>query len=206
MVKLLQTGPEDGPRLLLAHGAGAPMDSSYMEILAGDLAALGIRVIRFEFAYMAARREGPKRPPPPRMPKILDEYRAAIASLPEGPLAIGGKSMGGRAASLIADEMLDKGLAQKLVLFGYPFHPPTKPDHLRTEHLQALRCKAFLAQGERDPFGTKAEVKGYKLARSIRTLWLADGDHDFKPRVASGHNWKANMRLAAEAAAAFIRA
>ena len=202
---LLESGPQDGPRLLLAHGAGAPMDSSYMQMLAGDLAELGIHVIRFEFAYMAARREGARRPPPPRMPKLLDEFRARIASLPQGPLAIGGKSMGGRAASLIADEMLAAGRAQKLVMFGYPFHPPTKPEHLRTEHLRALACPALLCQGERDPFGTRAEVESYGLSGTIRELWLADGDHDFKPRVASGHHWKANMRLAAEAAAAFIR-
>lgn len=206
MVKLLHSGPDDGPRFLLAHGAGAPMDSSYMEMMATALGGAGVHVIRFEFSYMAARREGPKRPPPPNMSKILAEFREVISLLPEGPLAIGGKSMGGRAASLIAQELFDAGRIRKLVLFGYPFHPPSKPEHLRTAHLKTLACPTLLLQGERDPFGTKGEVDSYGLSRAIRLHWLGDGDHDLKPRVASGFTWKANMAEAAHAAARFITA
>jgi predicted alpha/beta-hydrolase family hydrolase len=121
-------------------------------------------------------------------------------------LAIGGKSMGGRAASLIAQELFDASRIRKLVLFGYPFHPPTKPEHLRTSHLENLTCPTLLLQGERDPFGTKDEVPLYPLSRKIRTAWLADGDHDFKPRVASGHTWKENLAQAADDAANFIYA
>ena len=137
MVTLLENGPAEGPRFLFAHGAGAPMDSPWMERMAGLLAEGGVRVIRFEFAYMAARRAG-KRAPPPRMEKLLDEVRAVISQLGPGPLAIGGKSMGGRAASLIADEMRAQGLARQLVVFGCPFHPAGKPDETRTAHVGAM--------------------------------------------------------------------
>jgi uncharacterized protein len=206
MVNLIDTGPADGPSLLFAHGAGAPMDSVFMHKMAELLAERGVRVLRFEFAYMAARREGDKRPPPPNMSKLLAEFKSVIETLPPGPLAIGGKSMGGRAASLIAEELFDAGRIRKLVLFGYPFHPPTKPEHLRTAHLEKLTCPTLLLQGDRDPFGTKEEVELYPLSRKIRTAWLADGDHDFKPRVASGHTWKENLNQAADDAANFIYA
>ena len=204
MVNLLDTGPADGPCLLFAHGAGAPMDSVFMHKMAELLGERGVRVLRFEFAYMAARRQGDKRPPPHNMSKLLAEFKAMIETLAPGPLAIGGKSMGGRAASLIAQELFDAGRIRKLVLFGYPFHPPTKPEHLRTTHLENLTCPTLLMQGERDPFGTKEEVELYPLSRKIRLAWMADGDHDFKPRVASGHTWKENLAQAADDAANFI--
>src|SRR5262245_34082295 len=91
--------------ILLAHGAGAPMDSASMTATAKALAAAGFRVVRFEFAYMAARRTG-QRKPPPRAETVMPEYRAAIAALKaKGKLIIGGKSMGGRVASMIADDV-----------------------------------------------------------------------------------------------------
>lgn len=93
--------------LILAHGAGAPMDSPFMERIAELLAAQGIAVARFEFPYMAQRREdGRKRPPNPQA-QLLDCWRRVHAQVREtldGPLALGGKSMGGRMASLLADE------------------------------------------------------------------------------------------------------
>lgn len=182
------------------------MDSVFMHKMAELLGERGVRVLRFEFAYMAARRQGDKRPPPPNMSKLLAEFKAMIETLAPGPLAIGGKSMGGRAASLIAQELFDAGRIRKLVLFGYPFHPPTKPEHLRTAHLESLTVPTLLLQGERDPFGTKEEVELYPLSGKIRLAWMADGDHDFKPRVASGHTWKENLAQAADDAANFIYA
>ncbi|MDQ2093620.1 alpha/beta family hydrolase [Rhodalgimonas zhirmunskyi] len=181
---VLITGEDNpGPTLLLAHGAGAAMDTPFMEAVAQGCGARGLRVARFEFAYMAARRTGGPKRPPPKIELLQEEYRATIDALAStGPLVIGGKSMGGRVASLIADDLYRAGKIAGLVCLGYPFHPQGKPDRLRTEHLTALQTPALICQGTRDPFGTRGEVAGYALAPSIDLFWLEDGDHDLKPR------------------------
>ncbi|MEY9625810.1 alpha/beta hydrolase family protein [Sinorhizobium fredii] len=181
--KFLFDGPEDAPvTILLAHGAGAPMDSASMSATAEALAAEGFRVARFEFAYMAARRRG-ERKPPPRAETLNPEYRAAVAELgATGPLIIGGKSMGGRVASMVADELHTSGKIAGLICLGYPFHPPAKPEQLRTKHLAGLKTPTLICQGTRDEFGTREEVRGYNLSDQIEILWLEDGDHDLKPR------------------------
>jgi len=206
---LLTTGPDDArAHLLLAHGAGAAMTSPFMEKIAELLAGEGVRVSRFEFGYMAQRRTGGKRRPPPKAELLQDEYRAAIAgaaaiSSHAQRLLIGGKSMGGRVASLIADEMHAAGRIAGLVGLGYPFHPTAKPEQLRTAHLAEMRCPALIVQGERDPFGSRAEVEGYTLSPAIRLAWIGDGDHDLGPRGGSGFTRKGNLAAAAAAVAAF---
>ena len=178
----------DGPRqaratLLLAHGAGAPMDSAAMTAIAQALGACQFRVVRFEFSYMAARRTGGSKRPPPRADKLIPEYRAMVERLETpGPLIIGGKSMGGRVASMIADDLFAGGRIAGALGLGYPFHPPGKPETLRTAHLVDLRTPMLVCQGTRDPFGTAEEVAGYDLSPQLRLLWLEDGDHDLKPR------------------------
>ncbi|CCE99647.1 alpha/beta hydrolase family protein [Sinorhizobium fredii] len=181
--KFLFDGPEGAPvTILLAHGAGAPMDSASMSATAEALAAAGFRVARFEFSYMAARRKG-ERKPPPRAETLNPEYRAAVAELGAiGPLIIGGKSMGGRVASMVADELHTSGKIAGLICLGYPFHPPAKPEQLRTKHLAGLKTPTLICQGTRDEFGTREEVRGYTLSDQIEILWLEDGDHDLKPR------------------------
>ena len=183
MPEFLFTGPADAENtLLLAHGAGAPMDSAWMNAVAEKLAGRGIRVVRFEFAYMAARRSG-QRKPPPRAEKVLGEYHEAVEALgPTKRLFIGGKSMGGRVASMAADRLHGKGRAAGLLCLGYPFHPPEKPAQLRTAHLMTLETPTLICQGTRDPFGTVDEVPGYGLPERIEILWLEDGDHDLKLR------------------------
>lgn len=99
-----------------------------------------------------------------------------------GPLIIGGKSMGGRVASMVADELFAAGKIVGLLCLGYPFHPPAKPAQLRTAHLAELKTPTLICQGTRDEFGTRAEVSGYLLSDRIEILWLEDGDHDLKPR------------------------
>ncbi|ANH03935.1 alpha/beta family hydrolase [Shinella sp. HZN7] len=180
----LFTGRDDAAvTLLLAHGSGAPMDSAAMNGAAEALAAEGLRVARFEFAYMAARRTEGSRRPPPRAETLNPEFRAAVTDLAaKGPLVIGGKSMGGRVASMVADGLFAEGRIAGLLCLGYPFHPPEKPAQLRTAHLMTLTTPILICQGTRDPFGTKDEVPGYGLPERIRFLWLEDGDHDLKPR------------------------
>jgi predicted alpha/beta-hydrolase family hydrolase len=179
-------GPEDARvTIMLAHGAGAPMDSASMTATARALAEAGFRVARFEFGYMAARRSGARKPPP-RAESVMPEYVAAIDDLgpTNGPLIIGGKSMGGRVASMIADAEYEAGRIAGLICLGYPFHPPGRPAQLRTKHLVGLGCPALICQGTRDEFGMPDEVSGYGLSKSIELVWLEDGDHDLRPRKA----------------------
>ncbi len=186
MSGLLTDGPADARwRLLFAHGAGAPMTSPFLGQFAALLAAKGLLVTRFEFPYMAARRSGGKRTPPPRAELLAGDYEAAVneasAALSNGQrLVIGGKSMGGRVASLIADRLFREGRVAALVCLGYPFHPPGKPDRLRTAHLGALSCPTLVVQGGRDPFGNREEVVGYSLSPAIRVTWIADAGHDLE--------------------------
>ncbi|CDZ38943.1 alpha/beta hydrolase [Neorhizobium galegae] len=182
--RFLIEGPEDARvTILLAHGAGAPMDSASMTAATDALSAKGFRVARFEFGYMAARCTSGDRKPPPRAETLNPEYKAAITELKaKGPLIIGGKSMGGRVASMIADELYEEGGIAGLLCLGYPFHPPEKPAQLRTQHLKGLKAPALICQGTRDEFGTREEVSGYALSQAIEILWLEDGDHDLKPR------------------------
>jgi predicted alpha/beta-hydrolase family hydrolase len=182
----LYDGPEDARvTIMLAHGAGAPMDSASMNATTKVLAAAGFRVVRFEFAYMAARHSG-ERKPPPKADKVIPEYVAAIDDLgpTNGPLIIGGKSMGGRVASMAADALYANKRIAGLICLGYPFHPPGRPEQLRTAHLTDLKTPALICQGTRDEFGTRYEVGDYGLSDEIEVFWLEDGDHDLKPRKA----------------------
>lgn len=207
MPRFLHNGSTDAPiTVVLAHGAGAPMDSPFLETMARGLVARGFAVARFEFPYMAARRAG-RRPGPDR-PDVLRaawldaiaELRGAGSGAASNRLVIGGKSLGGRIASLVADQVAAAGL----LCLGYPFHPPGSPERLRTAHLATLRTPALIVQGERDPFGTRADVAGYELSPAIEIAWIPDGDHSFKPRKSSGRTEGENLELALERAAAFL--
>ncbi len=195
-------GPAAAPTLLLTHGAGAPMDSPPLQAIAAGLAAAGVRVARFELPYMHLRRTTGARKPPDREPVLRRAWLAAIAALGGGSAVfIGGKSLGGRIASLIADEAGARGV----VCLGYPFLPPGSSRPPRTAHLADLRTPALIVQGTRDPFGGPAEVAGYALAPGIQVHWIEDGDHSFAPRRASGRTTAQNLDEAAAVAAAWIR-
>jgi predicted alpha/beta-hydrolase family hydrolase len=201
VIRFLADGPERArATLVLAHGAGAPMDSPFLAYFAQTLAARGIRVVRFEFPYMAARREG-RRPPPDREPVLLDCWRQAIAELGGGNgLVIGGKSLGGRMASRVADAAGVRGL----VCLGYPFHPPGKPERLRVDHLENLATPALFVQGTRDALGSREEVGRYRLSPAIEIRWIEDGDHSLRPRARSGRKEADNLAEAADAVARFV--
>jgi len=192
--------------LILAHGAGAPMDSPFMATCAEGLAKAGLCVGRFEFPYMQRRRaEGTKRPPD-RAPKLLEAWAEVIdavrSGMPKGgKLIIGGKSMGGRIASMVADEQAVDGL----VCLGYPFHPPGKPEKTRTDHLVALKTPSLIVQGTRDTLGGLEAVQGYTLSKSICLHWLEDGDHSFKPRKKSGRTEEQNLSEGISEVAGFVK-
>ena len=190
-VEFLIDGPTTAPvTIALAHGAGAAMDTPFMTFFAERLAAVGFRVVRFEFPYMAQRRKTGKQRPPDREPVLRATWLTVIEQLGAKNLVIGGKSMGGRIASLVADEAGVAGL----VCLGYPFRPAGKPERLRVEHLRDLKTPTLIVQGVRDAFGNKCEVAAYELSPAIQIHWLPDGNHGFTPRKASGRteerNWE----------------
>jgi len=207
---LLITGPDDVPiTVALAHGAGAAMDSAFMEAFADGLAERGLRCVRFEFPYMAERRVDGKRRPPNRAPILLDTWRAVIDHLGADTLVIGGKSMGGRIASMIARTLEDEGHPVRgLVCLGYPFHPPGKPEKApgRLEHFLDIKTPTLILQGTRDTFGGIEHVPQLPLPKSVHVSWLEDGDHGFKPRKKSGRTELENWGEAINALDAFVRA
>lgn len=207
--EFLVDGPaEAGHLFVFAHGAGVGMASPFMDLLARRIADTGIRVVRFHFPYMEDMvRTGQRRPP--NGGRVLRQAYADVIRhcvdrerCPPDRLVIGGKSMGGRIATMIADE---HGIAG-VVCFGYPFHPPRQPQKLRTAHLGGLRTPTLICQGERDAFGTRVEVARYALSPAIRMHWLPDGDHDFAPRQAGAVTREQNLVTAADTAAAFMHA
>lgn len=199
---LLIDGQKNAARtVVLAHGAGAPMDAPWMTEVALGLAAHDLRVVRFEFPYMAQRRETGKRRGPDRPPVLLDTWRGVIEAVGNpGELIIGGKSMGGRIATMVADAA---GVAGVLC-FSYPFHPAGRPEKTRTEHLATLAAPSLILQGTRDPLGNSDDVAGYDLSPAIDLHWLEDGDHNLKPRKASGRTHAQNLAEAVDVAAAFV--
>ena len=203
-------GPEDAPAtVLLAHGAGAPMDSPFMAAIASGLAESLWRVVRFEFPSMARMRVTGRRQGPDPMPILQEAFRQQVqrekAARPERPLFVGGKSMGGRVASLLVDGLAGSDGVRGCLCLGYPFHPPGKPLNLRTEHLAALRTPTLILQGERDSFGKRGEVEGYGLSPQVQVEWIASGDHSFKPTKSSGLSEADNWATAVAMADRFLR-
>ena len=175
------------------------MDSPFMNTIAGGLAADGLRVARFEFPYMQARRETGKRRPPDRLPVLTEMWREVAREI-GGDLVIGGKSLGGRVASLVADEIGARGL----VCFGYPFHASGKLPGPRIERLAELATPTLIVQGTRDPFGAPDEIAQYDLSPAIRIVWIEDGDHSLKPRKKSGRRESDTLAEAVAIVAEFV--
>jgi predicted alpha/beta-hydrolase family hydrolase len=202
-------GPDNAPAtVVLAHGAGAPMDSPFMAAIAAGLGERDWRVLRFEFPYMARQRSSGRRHGPDRLPVLQDSFRRVVLQeaddWPGRPLVVAGKSMGGRVASLLVDELAVAGVRGCLCL-GYPFHPPGRPLQLRTEHLAGLRTPTLILQGERDSFGRREEVAGYTLSPQVQLQWIPAGDHSFKPTRSSGLSEEENWDTAVAFSDVFLR-
>lgn len=194
--------PNPVARLLLSHGAGAPVQSEFCQLLAQQLAAQGIEVWGFNFAYMQKTLAG-KRQLPAKMPVLTAELAEQISQMPTDlPLVIAGKSMGGRVATLLAASDMLPAQVKGVIAFGYPFHPPKK-HNWRTEHFADLKRPVLVLQGERDPFGSADELTG-KSWPSIDLKWLQSGDHDFMPLKKSGFSQQQLIERAASLSRSFI--
>ena len=200
-IQRLVDGPSDPKAtVVLAHGAGAGMVSPFMATIAGGLAERGWRVVRFNFPYMVRSTLSGRKAAPDRLPTLVGAFQDEIqaAAQEQRPLLIGGKSMGGRIASLVVDQAAIDQQVRGCICLGYPFHPPGQPLKLRTEHLRKLRTPCLILQGERDSFGRREEVDGYDLSDAIQLQWLPTGDHSFKPTKASGLSLDEQMASAVE--------
>ncbi len=202
---LYARAPQSFCTLIFAHGAGAPMDSDFMEDMTQRLLGLGVSVVRFEFPYMAQRRIDAVRRPPNKMEVLQDTWRSVYSEVraqTDQPIVIAGKSMGGRVASMLADEL--QPLA--LVCLGYPFYPAKKLDKPRTGHLLSLRTPTLIVQGERDVLGSLEVVQTYGLSAVIEIEWLAMADHDLKPLKRSGCTHDEYLQRTAIRVAGFVKA
>lgn len=203
--QLIVTGPKSAKKVFIfAHGAGAPMDSDWMNEVSTLLKDQSITTVRFEFPYMQERRETGKKRPPNTQKVLLETWKEVIALYADKEIYIGGKSMGGRMASLISDEEAVKGL----ICLGFPFHAPGKFDindpKGRIEHLKSLKTKSIIIQGERDSMGNLEEVKQYTFSNKIKVHWMNDGDHSLKPRKKSGYTLEDNLDEAVKIISKFM--
>ena len=193
--------------LILAHGAGAPMSSDWLEDVSRRITNCGIKVIRFNFPYMVKIIAEKKRRPPNKLPILIEHFEEVInfcekEGLIEKRLFIGGKSMGGRVSTHIASPLIDGHIC-----FGFPFYSPGKPNKNRLESL--LRRKPLnllILQGERDPLGDKLYVeKNLKKLTNIDYHILSDGNHDLRPRKKTGISFDENLNEAVRCVEYFIR-
>ena len=170
--------------LVLAHGAGAGQTHPFMVSVARALAARRVSVVTFDFPYMRDRRKVPDRAPILES-AFRDVVRAAVESGPGLPLFIGGKSMGGRMATHLGAQQLES--LSGIVVFGYPLHPPGKPDQPRTAHLPSIGVPTLIVQGERDTFGTPEELRPVLETMTGATLHVVEGgDHSLTVRGPKG--------------------
>lgn len=199
--QLVYDGPSEGRlTVALAHGAGAAMDTPFMQAITQGLVGADLQVVRFEFPYMAKLREDGKRRGPDTERVLLDTWRSVIEQLEVERLVIGGKSLGGRMASMVAQEAGVRGL----LCLGYPFHVPGKPERIRTAHLMELSIPTLIVQGTRDPFGGPCQVANYRLSEHVSVHWLEDGEHSFTPRKSSGRTEQQNLAEAVSAVLEFL--
>jgi len=206
--EFLVNSPKKDPKgiFLLAHGAGKGAANPFLETIAEGAVNSGVRVVRFNFPYMEGMLRSGKRKSP-NSGKVLRKCFSDVIShciesekVPAKYIIVGGKSMGARAASMIADKHQVGGV----ICLSYPFHPPRKPEPLRITHLQSIQTPTLICQGERDPNGRLEDVQRYSLSKSVQFHWLADSDNNFKPRRTSDRSQQENMSDAIEAINRFI--
>ncbi|WP_281450029.1 alpha/beta hydrolase family protein [Paenarthrobacter nitroguajacolicus] len=189
--------------LVLAHGAGAGMEHPFLQGFAAALAEEGVATLRFNFPYREAGRRFPDRPP-----LAIATWRAVMEAAAEltdgGPLWAGGKSFGGRMASMAVAEGMP---AQGLVYLGYPLHAPGKPEKLRDEHLYGVTVPMLFLQGTRDTFATPEILEAVvgRIGPTAKLQWCEGGDHSFAVKGMKRSAAEVGASLA-PAVAEFLRA
>src|SRR5918996_9449 len=202
-VSVALDGPEGSPALVvLAHGAGAGLDSDFMVAIGDELTARGLIVARFNFPYVERGRRSPDRA------EVLEAtFQDVIEHLDEArrrrKLVLGGKSLGGRIASHVVAGGAD---ADGLVFLGYPLHPPGKPERIRDAHLRTISVPMLFVEGTRDPFcplETLEEVRS-RLKAPTEVAVIEGGDHSLKVRASSGRTAPQAWAEAGDAVASWL--
>ena len=181
--------------LILAHGAGAPMDSVFMNTMVKGIIERDILVIRFEFPYMTKRRLG-KNSFPDKITSLCLFYKDIFYQIKniysKKTIWVGGKSMGGRVSAIISSEINVKGA----IVLGYPFHPINNKDKLRIDCLQSSGPPILIIQGTRDKLGSIKEVNNYTLHKKNSLFWIEDGDHSYNTLKKSKYNPENSIKKA----------
>jgi hypothetical protein len=196
-VSALRTAAKDARwTFIYAPGAGSNIHDPFGAYDASELAPQGISTIRFQFPYMEAGKRGPDRPP------VLEStWRAVVDAVRDEKtrLVIGGRSMGGRVASMVAAGGV---VVDALALFAYPLHAPGKPDQLRVEHFSSIRSPALFVSGTNDAFGSPDEMRAATKQIKRSKIHLLDrADHGFSVPKSSG---RAREDVWAEAVSTFV--
>lgn len=201
-VAVQHDNPQGAIRVVFAHGAGAGLQSDFMQFFALALALNDIEVVRFNFPYWQQFMDTGIRRPPPRMAALCHSMATVVREFSDAkPLYLMGKSMGARVAFQCADELG----AKAAIALGFPFHPSGKPERLRVTEL-ANHCQQNLViQGTRDPLGRPQQVAGYKLPTNIMLHWLEGGDHSFEPTKRSGISREVLWQEAVDVMVQFIQ-
>jgi uncharacterized protein len=161
----------DADCVVLTHGAGANCQTPLLKTLAEAFCAAGLTVLRCDLPFRQVRPHGP--PMRGSATKDQEGLRAAVAAMRRetaGKIFLGGHSYGGRQASMLAAG--EPGLVERMLLLSYPLHPPQKPEQMRTAHFPSLQTSALFVSGERDGFGSKAEMEAALKLIPARTELL----------------------------------
>ena len=178
------------------------MRTAFMDTIASGLAAEGIDVLRFNFAYSERSKKSPDKAP------VLEQtFRDVVeyvrSELSPTRLFIGGKSMGGRIGSQVVAQGLE---VDGLVFLGYPLHPPGRPERLRADHLADIKVPMLFVEGTRDPFCPLETLEAVRegLTAKSKVVVVHDGDHSFKVRKSSGRSTPEAWAEVVEAVAAWL--
>lgn len=182
-VAIKQDNADGAVRIIFAHGAGAGLQSDFMQYFALGLALNNIEVVRFNFPYWQKYMDTGVRRPPNPMGELEHCMQTVAQQFDDNkPLYLMGKSMGARVAFRLADALN----AKAAIALGFPFHPVGKPDKLRLNDLGNSCVKNLIIQGTRDNFGKPEEVASYNLPENVRLHWIEHGDHSLEPTKRSG--------------------
>ena len=182
-INYLIDGKESYPdTIILAHSSGAPMNSEFMNYFSKSLSDLGFLCIRFQFPYMTKQITEGKKRFPDKIDILKKSWLVAINHINKKDVIIGGKSMGGRIATLIADEVKPKGI----VVLGYPFFNSKGKNDYRIKHLRNIEIPTLICQGEDDNLGKRSEVEKLDLSKKLNMHWVESANHSLIPPKRTG--------------------
>ncbi len=204
MHNILFNGSKEAKNIfILAHGAGSPMDSHFMNLLALNMSSNNLLIIRFEFNYMYMRRYG-ARLFPDKFEKLLNTYIEFIgfikSKFKNKNIWIGGKSLGGRVACQVSRMLNISGV----IVYGYPFHTLKNPNNIRIDSLQKEGCPILIFQGSKDKMGNKNEIIEYKLNKNVKIVFFEDADHSFSTPKKSPMSQEEYIKIACSKSIDFI--